>query len=92
MPVDRPVWTSVLVDAPAMFDVEEKSARQSPARTAAEGRLVSGRVGRRVRWVLTPPGRRQAVEDWVRRELSMCFSGTHRQTARMERQPRRHRM
>ncbi|MFC4000513.1 PaaX family transcriptional regulator C-terminal domain-containing protein [Prauserella oleivorans] len=57
LPRDRPVWTSVLVDALGMFDVEEKSARQALARTAAEGWIASERVGRRVRWSLTEPGR-----------------------------------
>lgn len=62
LPRDRPVWTSVLVDALATFDVEEKSARQALARTASEGWLVSERAGRRVRWSLTPPGRRLLTE------------------------------
>ncbi|MEV7383896.1 PaaX family transcriptional regulator [Streptomyces lydicus] len=62
LPRDRPVWTSVLVEALSAFDVEEKSARQALARTAAEGWLVSERVGRRVRWSLTPPGRRLLTE------------------------------
>jgi phenylacetic acid degradation operon negative regulatory protein len=58
LPRDRPVWTSVLVDVLGMLDVEEKSARQALARSSAEGWVVSARVGRRVRWSLTPPGRR----------------------------------
>ncbi|MFG3254652.1 PaaX family transcriptional regulator C-terminal domain-containing protein [Streptomyces sp. NPDC048172] len=62
LPRERPVWTSVLVDALATFDVEEKSARQALARVAAEGWLISERVGRRVRWILTPTGRRLLTE------------------------------
>ncbi len=62
LPRDRQVWTAVLVDALATFDVEEKSARQALARTAAEGWLTSERVGRRVRWGLTAPGRRLLTE------------------------------
>lgn len=62
LPRDQPVWTSTLVDALAMFDTEEKSARQALARTAAEGWLVSERHGRRVRWSLTAPGRRLLTE------------------------------
>ncbi|MGP4050255.1 PaaX family transcriptional regulator [Streptomyces sp. 2A115] len=62
LPKGTPVWTSALVDALAMFGVEEKSARQSLARIAAEGWLVSERMGRRVRWALTPPGRRLLTE------------------------------
>jgi phenylacetic acid degradation operon negative regulatory protein len=62
LPRGRPVWTSALVEALALFGIEEKSARQSLARTAAEGWLASERVGRRVRWALTPPGRRLLTE------------------------------
>jgi phenylacetic acid degradation operon negative regulatory protein len=62
LPSAQPVWTGTLVDVLAMLDVEEKSARQALARTAAEGWLSSDRVGRRVRWHLTAPGRRLLVE------------------------------
>ncbi len=62
LPRDEPVWTATLVDVLGLFGIEEKSARQSLARTAAEGWLVSDRVGRRVRWSLTPPGRRLLTE------------------------------
>ncbi|WP_030939758.1 PaaX family transcriptional regulator C-terminal domain-containing protein [Streptomyces sp. NRRL S-646] len=62
LPRDRPVWTSALVETLALFGIEEKSARQALARTAAEGWLASERVGRRVRWALTPPGRRLLTE------------------------------
>ncbi|OLF19073.1 PaaX family transcriptional regulator [Actinophytocola xanthii] len=62
LPAGEPVWTSTLVDVLAMFDVEEKAARQALARTAAEGWLSPDRVGRRVRWQLTPPGRRLLAE------------------------------
>jgi phenylacetic acid degradation operon negative regulatory protein len=62
LPSEAPVWTSTLVDVLALFDVEEKAARQALARTAAEGWLRSDRVGRRVRWTLTEPGRRLLAE------------------------------
>lgn len=62
LPSGEPVWTSTLVDVLALFDVEEKAARQALARTAAEGWLSSDRVGRRVRWRLSPPGRRLLAE------------------------------
>lgn len=62
LPADRPVWTATLVDVLALFGVEEKAARQALARTAAEGWLRSDRVGRRVRWSLTEPGRRLLAE------------------------------
>lgn len=47
------VWTGTLVAALGALGVEEKSARQALARTAAEGLLESTRHGRRVRWSLT---------------------------------------
>src|SRR5262245_28183810 len=62
LPLDRPVWTSTLVTALALFGVEEKAARQALARTAGEGWLRSDRVGRRVRWTLTKPARRLLAE------------------------------
>lgn len=62
LPTGEPVWTSTLVEVLGMLGVEEKSARQALARTAAEGWLSSDRVGRRVRWNLTGPGRRLLVE------------------------------
>jgi phenylacetic acid degradation operon negative regulatory protein len=58
LPRGGPAWTSTLVDALGMFEVEEKSARQALSRIAAEGWLRSQRFGRRVQWSLTAPGRR----------------------------------
>lgn len=62
LPHETPVWTSTLLSALAAFDIEVKSARQALARAAAEGWLSSQRSGRRVRWSLTPPGRRLLTE------------------------------
>jgi phenylacetic acid degradation operon negative regulatory protein len=62
LPRGGPVWTQALVSALALFGIEPKSARQALARTAAEGWLASERVGRQVRWSLTPPGRRLLSE------------------------------
>lgn len=50
------VWTGTLVGALGALGIEEKSARQALARTAAEGLLASSRHGRRVRWELTAAG------------------------------------
>ena len=58
LPRGGSVWTQALVLALALFGIEDKSARQALARTAAEGWLASERVGRQVRWSLTPPGQR----------------------------------
>jgi phenylacetic acid degradation operon negative regulatory protein len=66
LPRDKSVWTSDLVDVLGILDVEEKSARQALARSSSEGWVVSERVGRRVRWSLTPPGRRLLTEGAAR--------------------------
>ena len=62
LPFGQPVWTATLVRALGMAGIEERSARQALARTAAEGWLSADRVGRRVRWWLTDSGRRLLVE------------------------------
>ncbi|MDN3351249.1 PaaX family transcriptional regulator C-terminal domain-containing protein [Actinomadura sp. DC4] len=62
LPEDEPVWTSTIVEVLDNLGVEEKSARQALARTAADGWLASERVGRSVRWSLTPSGRRLLTE------------------------------
>jgi phenylacetic acid degradation operon negative regulatory protein len=56
LPTGEKVWTSVLVRALALLDVEEKAARQALTRTAAEGLLAAERRGRRARWSLTEAG------------------------------------
>jgi phenylacetic acid degradation operon negative regulatory protein len=62
LPRKTPVWTSALVEVLDCLGVEEKSARQALARTAADGWLTSERVGRSVRWSLTAAGRRLLSE------------------------------
>ncbi|HUB21300.1 MAG TPA: PaaX family transcriptional regulator C-terminal domain-containing protein [Streptosporangiaceae bacterium] len=62
LPRGGSVWTQALTSALGLFGVEDKSARQALARTAAEGWLASQRVGRQVRWSLTPPGQRLLTE------------------------------
>src|SRR4051794_7194053 len=66
LPFGKPVWPATLVDVLALFGVEEKAARQALARPAAEGWVRSDRVGRRVRWSLTRPGRRLLAEGAAR--------------------------
>jgi phenylacetic acid degradation operon negative regulatory protein len=66
LPRGGPVWTYALVSALALFGVEDKSARQALARTAAEGWLESERIGRQVRWSLTPSAR-HLLTDGARR-------------------------
>ncbi|NUU21858.1 MAG: PaaX family transcriptional regulator [Streptomycetaceae bacterium] len=62
LPHGGEAWTSTLLKVLDGLGVEEKSARQALARTAADGWITSERAGRRVRWVLTPPGRRLLTE------------------------------
>ncbi|MGH3493167.1 MAG: PaaX family transcriptional regulator [Sciscionella sp.] len=62
LPGPEPVWTATLVGALALFDVEEKAARQALARTAAEGWLRAERIGRRARWSLSARGRQLLSE------------------------------
>ena len=65
-PRGEPVWTATLVSALGLLGVEEKSARQALARSAAEGLMVSTRQGRRVQWDLTPQGRELLQEGTER--------------------------
>ena len=46
-------WTAALVEALGVLGVEEKSARQALARSAAKGWLTRRRSGREVAWQLT---------------------------------------
>lgn len=62
LPRDEPVWTAAFVEVLGRLGIEEKSARQSLSRSAAEGWLRPERVGRRTRWWLTPHGRRLLSE------------------------------
>jgi phenylacetic acid degradation operon negative regulatory protein len=66
LPRSEPVWTQTLIDVLAGLGVEQKSARQALARTAAEGLLASDRSGRRVRWSLSSAGRRLLTEGAAR--------------------------
>ena len=66
LPRPEPVWTQTLIDVLAELGVEQKSARQALARTAAEGLLESDRSGRRVRWSLSASGRRLLTEGAAR--------------------------
>jgi phenylacetic acid degradation operon negative regulatory protein len=50
-------WTQSLVDGLGTLGVGERNARQAIARIADQGFIASERVGRRVRWCLTPQGR-----------------------------------
>jgi phenylacetic acid degradation operon negative regulatory protein len=55
-------WTSAFIDVLGRLGVEEKASRQALMRTAADGWLVSERVGRRTCWRLTPSAERVLTE------------------------------
>ena len=57
LPRSGTAWTRSLVDALALLGIEEKNARQALLRLADQGYIESERLGRRVRWGLTPSGR-----------------------------------
>ena len=84
---DAPAWTSAFIETLALVDVEEKSARQALARTAADGWIGSVRHGRRAAWELTEAGRgllnegaeriygfRGVAQDWDGRWLLVLVS------------------
>jgi phenylacetic acid degradation operon negative regulatory protein len=56
------LWTGTLVSALGLVGVREKAARQALARSAAGGWLTGERVGRRVRYDLTPTLRTLLIE------------------------------
>lgn len=58
LPGAGPVWTQAIVHALGLLGVTDKAARQALARTARDGWCDSDQVGRRVRWSLTPAGKR----------------------------------
>ncbi|MEM7324046.1 MAG: PaaX family transcriptional regulator C-terminal domain-containing protein [Actinomycetota bacterium] len=62
LPAGGSAWTSSLVAAANVVGIAEKNARQAIARTGEQGIISSTRHGRRVRWTLTPAGRR-LLED-----------------------------
>ena len=62
LPNRQAAWTAPLLRVMAGLDIEEKSARQALNRMAADGWIASERVGRRVRWSLTEPGRTLLTE------------------------------
>jgi phenylacetic acid degradation operon negative regulatory protein len=66
LPAGAPVWTGTLVGSLGACGVEDKTARQALARTAAAGWLTSERAGRRVRWQLTGAGVRLLTEGTQR--------------------------
>lgn len=61
-----PAWTSAFIETLRLLEVEEKSARQALARTAADGWISSVRHGRRAAWQLTAAGRQLLCEGAAR--------------------------
>lgn len=56
------VWTATLVRALGALGVQEKAARQALHRSAADGWLVGERIGRKVRFDLSPTTHRLLAE------------------------------
>lgn len=56
LPRTDPVWTSSVLEALSLFEVEQRASRQALARTSAEGLLTAQRHGRRTAWGLTDEG------------------------------------
>lgn len=61
-----PVWNATLLRALVALGVQEKTARQAISRSAADGWLRRERVGRSVRWHLTPATARLLTEGAAR--------------------------
>src|SRR5215471_9582283 len=66
LPAGGSAWTSAFLEVLGRLGIEEKSARQALARTAAGGWIRSQRVGRRTRWWLTADGERLLTEGTER--------------------------
>lgn len=49
----QPIWTSAFVDSLGALGIDEKTARQTVARSASRGLLISRKIGRRTQWHLT---------------------------------------
>lgn len=54
---EEPIWTTSFISALGALGVDEKTTRQTLARTSAKGLLQSEKVGRRTRWHLTQRAR-----------------------------------
>jgi phenylacetic acid degradation operon negative regulatory protein len=54
---DSPIWTNAFINALGALGVDEKTVRQTLARSSAKGLLDPEKVGRRTRWHLTPRAR-----------------------------------
>ncbi len=54
---DMPIWTNAFITALGALGVDEKTVRQTLARSSAKGLLDPEKVGRRTRWHLTPRAR-----------------------------------
>lgn len=66
LPTGGSAWTSAYIDVLGRLGVEEKATRQALMRTAADGWLVSERVGRRTCWSLTPAAEQLLTEGTER--------------------------
>jgi phenylacetic acid degradation operon negative regulatory protein len=75
LPAGGVAWTSAFIDVLGRLGVEEKATRQALMRTAADGWLVSERLGRRTLWRLSPAAER-LLSDGARRIFGFTGAAT----------------
>jgi phenylacetic acid degradation operon negative regulatory protein len=75
LPGGGAAWTSAFINVLGRLGVEEKASRQALMRTAADGWLISERVGRRTLWKLSANAEQLLTEG---AERIYGFSGTQR--------------
>jgi phenylacetic acid degradation operon negative regulatory protein len=66
LPSREAVWTSAFIEVLGRLGIEERACRQALTRTAADGWLVSRRVGRQTSWRLTRRAEQLLVEGTER--------------------------
>jgi phenylacetic acid degradation operon negative regulatory protein len=70
LPLQAPVWTSALLYVLKGLGIEERTGRQTIARTADSGLIVGEKSGRLVRWSVTGAGV-EMIEETTRRVRSL---------------------
>jgi phenylacetic acid degradation operon negative regulatory protein len=76
LPAGGSAWTSAFIDVLGRVGIEEKASRQALMRTAADGWLISRRVGRRTLWTLSQNAERLLTEGT---ERIYGFEGTQQE-------------
>jgi phenylacetic acid degradation operon negative regulatory protein len=76
IPDRKPVWTASLLYVLTGLGVSEQAARQTIARAADKGWIVSERFGREVRWSVTPTVT-EMLDDITQRVVSLNAAPEH---------------